>query len=819
MEKLRDYISGLEIKATPEEVEAVQVFSKQLVEDYCYSKQQIQTRPQFKLNSCQPDIKKEYLVDIAVFKNEHKNEDDIYIIVECKKKNRKDGRSQLEDYLRFSKATLGVWFNGEQRLFLRKYEKEGKVYFDEIPNIPLNGQRIEDIGKFKKIDLKPTHNLKAIFKSIRNHLAANNVGATRDEVLAQQLINMIFCKLYDEKYTAPNEMVKFRVGIEETHKDVTDRILEIFNEVREKQPEIFDYQDKLSLDSNSIVYVVGELQNYSLMNSERDVVADAFETFIGHALKGGQGQFFTPRNIVKMMVEILQPTETDKIIDPACGSAGFLIDTLKYVWETIDTNYKKLAWKDTEIEKKKIDVATNNFRGIDKDYFLSKVAKAYMNLVGDGTTGIFCEDSLENPKNWRQETQFKIKLESFDVILTNPPFGKSIPVKGTEKLKQFDLGYKWKDKDNYFVKDKLKDNESPEILFIERCLQLLKPNGRLGIVLPDGIFNETASYIRSWLLKRVKIIAIIDICKEVFMPNTSTKTSILFFEKTEKPIKEDYDIFMAVAYFCGHDRRGKEIQKNDIPLIINQYKNWAAYKKLDISKNVFTARLSELIQSNFWIPKHFSPYYKQAFDIFKNQYKIIKLGEIATFKKGDEPGSANYVEFIDRKETDVPFIRTGDLVNSVVNHVPDIFLDEEMYKQLNQNLLPKDILFTKDGKIGIVAMVTENDKVVIASGLLRIRITKDAKTKYGISPEYVYALLSNKFTGYFQALRSTVIAATIPHLRTKRIEEFDIPILEQTIINQITTTVQNSFELKNNIKKLDIEIEQMLKNKINSDFV
>lgn len=179
---LSDYISGEEVKATPEEVEAVQVFSKMLVNDYDYTKEQIQTRPQHRVRARPSDTKKEYPVDIAVFQNSKKNESDVWIIVECKKKNRKDGRKQLEDYLKFSEAPLGVWFNGEQKLFLKKIEKEGKVLFQEIPNIPTKGQRIEDIGKFKRKDLKPAYNLKSIFKTMRNYLAGNVVGATRDEV-------------------------------------------------------------------------------------------------------------------------------------------------------------------------------------------------------------------------------------------------------------------------------------------------------------------------------------------------------------------------------------------------------------------------------------------------------------------------------------------------------------------------------------------------------------------------------------------------------------------------------------------------------------
>jgi type I restriction enzyme M protein len=578
-----DFISGQEVKATPEEIEAVQVFARQLVEDYGYPKDHIQTRPQFRVKARPSDTKKEYPVDIAVFLNDKKQENDIYIIVECKKKNRKDGKTQLQDYLRFSKAFLGVWFNGDERLFLRKVEKDGRIEFEEIPNIPQFGQRVEDIGKFRRKDLKPTHNLKATFKAIRNHLAGNTVGATRDEVLAQQLINLIFCKIYDERFTEPNDIVTFRAGVDEDSKDVKERILDLFNKVKRKYKEVLDDNDTITLDANSVAYVVGELQNYCLIEAERDVIADAFETFIGHALKGGQGQFFTPRNVVKMMVDILDPDYEDLIIDPACGSGGFLIEALRHVWRKLDAEGEKYHWNSENLKEEKMEFALNRIRGIDKDYFLAKVAKAYMAIVGDGKSGIFCEDSLENPKNWDSKTREKIHLEEFSVLLTNPPFGSKIPVRGEEKLKQYELGHKWKfnKQTGQWEKGKLKDNEAPQILFIERCLQLLKDGGRMAIVLPDGILgNESLSYVRNWLLKQGRLIAVIDVPIETFMPNTSTKTSVLIFQKLSKDkIPEDYNIFMAVAETCGHDRRGNPKEDDDISNIANEFKKWAEDNK------------------------------------------------------------------------------------------------------------------------------------------------------------------------------------------------------------------------------------------------
>lgn len=572
-----DYISGIEVKASPEEIEAVQVFSRILVEDYNYPKDYIQTRPQFRVKARPSDTSKPYPLDIAVFNDANKNDDNIWIIIECKKKNRKDGRGQLEDYLTFSKAQLGVWFNGEEKLFLKKIEKEGKVLFEEIPNIPIYGQRIEDIGKFKRKDLKPAYNLKSIFRTMRNYLAGNVVGATRDEVLAQQLINVIFCKIYDEKYTRPDDIINFRAGVDEKPEEIKSRILEIFDLVKKKYQDVMDSTDKIMLDAKSLSYVVGELQLFSLTDAERDAVGDAFEVFIDHALKGGQGQFFTPRNVVKMTIDILDPSTEDLIIDPACGSGGFIIECLRHLWNKVEEEGLKYKWPQNEIEIEKQKVAIDKIRGIDKDYFLGKVCKAYMAILGDGRGGIFCENSLDLPSNWATKTREKIQLGTFSIVVTNPPFGKKINVEGEKLLSQYEIGYKWKNnkKDGVWEKGKIKDKEAPQYLFIERCIHLLKPGGKMGIVLPDGIFgNDQLGYIRNIISDNCQIVAVVDVPKETFMPHTSTKTSILFVKKLTEKSEKDYPVFMAVAEKCGHDRRGNTLEEEDLSGIAPIFRNW-----------------------------------------------------------------------------------------------------------------------------------------------------------------------------------------------------------------------------------------------------
>ncbi len=272
-----DHISGLEIKATPEEIEAVQVFSKILIEDYGYPKECIQTRPQFRVKGSPSDTSYKYPIDITVFKTKEKKRGEEYIVIECKKETREDGIDQLKDYLKFCDAELGVWFNGNSTHYVRKYIKNGKIHFDdELINIPNFGQRVEDIGLFKKKDLIPTHNLKPKFISIRNYLAGNAVGTTRDEELARQIINVILCKLYDEKFTKNNDIVQFRAGVVEKASEVAKGIKDRFNEAKTIYKDILDDKDTIELDDKSLKYVVGELQNFSLMTAQRDVVGDAF---------------------------------------------------------------------------------------------------------------------------------------------------------------------------------------------------------------------------------------------------------------------------------------------------------------------------------------------------------------------------------------------------------------------------------------------------------------------------------------------------------------------------------------------------------------
>lgn len=805
---LIDYISGQELKATPEEIQAVQPFVKKLCEDYGYPMDHIQTRPQWHVKARPSDTKKEYPVDIAVFSSNVHSDENLFMIVECKKKSRKDGRSQLEDYLKFSNAFLGVWFNGEETLYIRKYYKaNGTVNFIEIPNIPLFGQRIEDIGLFKRKDLKKTHNLKSVFNSIRNYLAANNTGITLDTEFVSQIINLIFCKIYDERFKRPDDMVDFRAGVDENVEDISKRIVSIFDLVKAKYPDVFTASDVITLSDASIAYIAGELQQYCLVESERDVIADAFETFISPSLRGGQGQFFTPRNVVKLLVSLVNPGRKDRLIDPACGSGGFLIESLRHVWNQVQKEGQELGWPDREIFADQQEVAIKNFRGIDKENFLSKTTKAYMAILGDGRGGIFCENSLENMKKWSIKAQTQIVAGSFNVVLTNPPYGSKLKIDDQSILKQYDLGHQWKtlkgEKASVKTEKPLSD-QTPQVLFIERCLELLAPGGRLGIVAPESMFcNPSHKYIMNYVEQHARIDAVISMPENLFQPHTHAKTCVVLmtkFDTQNHQVDPEHKIFMAVAKWCGHDSRGLEIPYDDIPLIQDRYEKFKSGVELSYDHLGFTVKQKEIVDS-IYLPIYYNPEIQEQLDSLQKDYELITVGKLVQdglveISTGDEVGKLAY------GTGQIPFIRTSDIANWEIKLDPKQGLSEDIYNRLSskQDVKPYDILMVRDGTylVGTCAMISPSEtKIVYQSHLFKIRSTDHEK----INPYLLLALLSSPIVK--QQIRSKQFTQDIIDTLGRRILELELPFPKnKDEQDNVIAQVKDVFNKRNEAKEL-----------------
>lgn len=822
-----DYISGQPVKASPEEVEAVQVFAHRLVEDYGYPKENIKTRPQYRVRKHPSDEKKSYPVDIAVFRSSKKIEDNLFMVVECKKKTRKDGVAQLKLYLDMSPAEVGVWFNGNEHEYLHKvHHKDGSRTYEMLPNIPRFGQRIEDIGLFKRKDLKKPSNLKAVFRDIRNHLAGMTTGITRDEALAQEIINILFCKILDEQETEPDKTVTFRAGVGEEPKAVRKRVLDIFQRVKTATyDDVFDLHDTINLDAESLCYVIGELQNYCIMEADRDAIGDAFEVFIGPALRGSEGQFFTPRNVIKMMVEILNPKPGEKIIDPACGSGGFLICALEQIWLCLKEEAKKKGWTERQLFKREVEVATDCFRGVDKDAFLAKVSKAYMALVGDGRGGVFCANSLSRPEDWPHGLVEKVKIGSFDVVMTNPPFGNKIVVKGAPLLSQFELGYKWmRDKKSGEFKktSRLHEDQPPQLLFLERCLQFLKPSGRLGIVLPESVLgNPSYEYIISFLLANTRLIAVVTMPEALFKTSgkggTHTKvcTLLLVNGKSSAP----YNIFMAEAKWCGHDSRGNPtLRKNangeielldDVPVIVERYKKIMTEGSKERDHLGFILN-SEQIKNRILVPKYYNPEIERELQRLEKTHMLATVGSLVDEKTisvdtGVEIGKMAY------GTGNIPFIRTSDISNWEIKADFKHGVSQEVYNEYCErvDVEPGDILIVRDGTylIGTTSIVTKSDvPMLFQSHIYRIRVLD----KRVIDPWLFFACLNAPIVK--KQIRAKQFTQDIIDTLGKRLFEVMLPIPKNTetckqIAEETRRVIETRVQLRNRAKEIALEVE------------
>lgn len=654
-----------------------------------------------------------------------------------------------------------------------------------------------------KRELIPINNLKSIFRDIRDYFAGNVTGITRDEKIAQNIMRLLFCKIFDEQKKQADDIIEFANKPNENFQEFGKRIKQLFEKVKKNYPDIFDNEEDIEILPEDLSYIISLIEEYSILNADRDVIADAFEELIGRSFRGGEGQFFTPRNVVQMMIDVLQPASSDKIIDPACGSGGFLAHILK------------------QLLKKKSEHYT--IAGLDKDLFLSKLAKIYLTLIGGITYPIFCENSLEHPKKWKQETQNIIQLNSFDLILTNPPFGAKIPVIGDSLLKQYSFGYRWKEQDNaWYITKELLDKQPPQVLFIERCIQLLKDGGRLGIVLPEGIFgNPSDRYIWEYIKQNTKIIGVVSLSQETFQPSTHTKTSVLFLEKKKQ---NQNSIFMAIAKSVGHNKNGKETYKlnkdgsyildknnnrildDDLPEIAVNFRKSLNGKFKDFGHLGFKVKLNEL-NNYIYIPEFYNPEITNRLKEIEKSglYNLTTLGELVNknyiqVKRGNEIGSQFY------GTGNIPFVRTTDIVNWEIKMDPVKAVAEEIYEQFKhlQDVKANDILLVNDGTflIGRTAFITKLDeKILIQSHLKKIRVLKNEF----LTAYYLFYLLNTKIVKQ-QIDSKTFVQATISTLGN-RLNDLILPILKdkKEILN-ISAEIQNIIEEKTLLRERSIKL-------------
>lgn len=560
-----------DIKLTPEEV-IRQLFLDKLINFYGYSQNLINVEVGINFGR---EIKR---ADIVVY--EKSNPTVQYIIVELKKPKLKDGKEQLKSYCNATGAPIGVWTNGKQ---ISYYNRKDPNYFEDITNIPSASEKLSDVinETFKWEDLKKVDKLQNEKKSLKDLILE-----IEDEVLAnagvdvfEEVFKLIFTKLYDELTCARDSTsnLKFRnSGC--TDSELKEKIQKLFDKAKSKWQGVFDEDEKILLQPSHLSVCVSSLQNVKLFNSNLEVVDDAFEYLMSKVQKGEKGQYFTPRYVIDMCVKMMNPKSSEKIIDTACGSAGFTVHSIFHVWNSIRKE-KGLPLGDNftteQRTNEEIDFVDKNVFGIDFDKNTVRVAKTLNLIAGDGKTNILHLNTLDYDR-WGETTKdeawndsynegFK-KLKKlrkngiddysqfdFDLLMANPPFAGDI--KESRIISKYELGKN--------SKGKWQSSVSRDVLFIERNLNFLKSGGRMAIVLPQGRFNNfTDKYIRDFICEKCRILAIVGLHPNTFKPHTGTKTSVLFVQKWDDvlcPKTDNYNIFFATMMEPGKDNSGRKI--------------------------------------------------------------------------------------------------------------------------------------------------------------------------------------------------------------------------------------------------------------------
>ena len=541
------------------------------------------------------------------------NEDAAAIVVECKAEHitiREDDYFQGYNYAAWAGADFFVTTNLKETRVFKVNKGKLPKRLEEIVDIP----KAEDLTNAKKLKelLSQTKAFtrdefsKLLFKC---HNIIRNNDKLSPEAAFDEISKVLFIKIrYERDNTgtqlfSEEEFKKLREAYDKTKSKLSLPFYQqLFERTKEDyvKDDLFEPNDTIKIKEASFEAIVKELEVYNLSRTADDIKGIAFEKFLGKTFRGELGQFFTPRTIVDFMVALLDPEEGEIICDPCCGSGGFLIKAFEYVREKIENDIQRVKDRikievfneeyengtdgdraiidelvdqyfsvlnmelDTKEDGRLKDLSHNCIFGTDANPRMARTAKMNMIMHGDGHGGVHHHDGLLNVNG--------IFENRFDVILTNPPFGSRVEksLKITEadkftdeaKIKHYTERYGEEyvaaleqvngnvGKSVLSLYDSGQLSGLTEVLFIERCLRLLKPGGRLGIVLPEGVLNNTQlQSVRELFEGMAKIVLITSIPQDVFMASGATvKPSLMFFKKFTAEEATQYDQANAKAY-------------------------------------------------------------------------------------------------------------------------------------------------------------------------------------------------------------------------------------------------------------------------------
>ena len=608
-----------------------------------------------------------------------------------------------------------------------------------------------------------------------------------------EISKLLFAKMYFEKKYQSGSSPFSLEGIRNNGGAVYVKTY-LFHQARDDNKDIFTGNEEIKLKDESIIKLVELLQDYTLIKTDVDVKGRAFEIFLGKTFTGGLGQFFTPRTIVRFTVQFADPEINSVIgernnpylvLDPACGSGGFLIEVFKAIQEKIA---KQPEDRQDSLNKR---LSTEQIYGTDINERLVRVAKMNMVLHGDGHGKIYQANGIDKVP--------KIEEGMFDLVVTNPPFGNK---DNGKILDQFELGKP----NGKPIKEQLR-----EILFIEKCLRFLKPGGELAILLPDGILNNNQlDYVREYIRENAIIKAVISLPDRAFKASgANSKTSLLFLKK--KIIKEEKQlpIFMAIAEFVGYETKTKDarpIEQNDLPQILKIYREYKASKffenlhgKDDALEILSTAPSSFLIGAEYVRDRIDATYYYAKY-IFELKRESCLVKDVATPSKkminpqNEANKTIRYIQYSNVDKT------LGDVTSHMEMTGEDAPSRARLLVSKGEIIAAK----VKDSEENVSIIPDEYDGAVVSSGFIVLKPIPP------MTSEGLFYLLRLQST--YNQVRWKSSGTILPAISDDEYITIKIPKLTQHEIESLTREIKEINEqralIKNKLKHLSLEIKE-----------
>ncbi|MGI5906597.1 MAG: N-6 DNA methylase [Candidatus Pararuminococcus gallinarum] len=761
--------------------------------------------------------------DIIVYNNAtacaSNDQGNIRLIAECKAPNVLDSDGQLNSYMSATSAQGGFWTNGNKIDFYRKDLVSGAII--SWIGLPKYEQAWDSIGKYRKGDLIVPVDLKLAFRRCHNAIYRTGIDS---EDIALDMVRIILSKIEDE--SSAKDECDFHITPEEFNdvhaRDVAcERVRKLFYAVRDRYKDVFSPTEEITASNSQLAVVISQLQQYSFMDSPHDVIGTAYETYVASHLKGERGQYFTNRLVVNMMVKMAAPTEKDIILDPACGSGGFILTAMNYIFDNIDNSNRTANAK--EVLKRNV---VHQLFGVDISPKLVKIAKANMLLGKDGHGGIEHANSLDSINKLSARFNEICGAKKPRIILTNPPFGSGhdLRIKEPNILSQYRNGHQWEigADGEVIYSDKLNDRQgvAPELLFMEKCLDWVKDDGIIGIVMAKGqLDNREALAVRKTVCQKAKILAVVNLHEDTFEPFCGSKASVIFLQK-KAVVPTDYRIFMAISNKVGQTSRGEAIFKKDSegnPIIKNgqhvldedlsqiaeayqEFKNGVLVE----SEFRYTVAFSDLDKDSLsFNPVHYLPQHNAAFRKVitlgeREEFEIHRLGDIARVFNGPRFKRP----YADVGVTSGPTIRkyfTGTALTQLncdnVKYLDSAKASPQVKKQLDALTIHKGYILVSDsGTLGRVTYaLSQHDGHVATNNLIRI-IVDDIPLR-----GYLYEFLQSEL-GQSLMLKNAY-GTNQEHLEPDIIAEIPIPVPKnRDILEQIGNSVIRSIEeLENSI--------------------